>query len=42
MASIWNGKYTRVDGSVVEGPSIRAYAAGEGAGSGHARRRGVQ
>jgi putative iron-regulated protein len=26
MASIWNGKYTRIDGSVVEGPSIRAYA----------------
>jgi putative iron-regulated protein len=26
MRSIWAGKYTRVDGSVVEGPSIRDYA----------------
>jgi putative iron-regulated protein len=26
MAAIWNGKYTRIDGSVVEGPSIRAFA----------------
>ena len=26
MAAIWNGKYTRTDGSVVEGPSIRSYA----------------
>jgi putative iron-regulated protein len=26
MASIWNGSYTRIDGSVVEGPSIRDYA----------------
>ena len=27
MAAIWNGKYTRTDGSVVEGPSIRELAA---------------
>jgi putative iron-regulated protein len=27
MRSIWTGKYTRIDGSVVEGPSIRDYAA---------------
>jgi putative iron-regulated protein len=27
IASIYRGKYTRVDGSVVEGPSIAAYAA---------------
>jgi putative iron-regulated protein len=27
MAAIWNGKYTRTDGSVVEGPSIRTLAA---------------
>ena len=27
MAAIWNGNYTRIDGSVVEGPSIRDYAA---------------
>src|SRR6185369_17657788 len=26
MTAIWTGKYTRIDGSVVEGPSIRAYA----------------
>jgi putative iron-regulated protein len=27
MSSIWHGKYTRTDGSVVEGPSIAALAA---------------
>ncbi|WP_454685077.1 imelysin family protein [Ancylobacter moscoviensis] len=27
IASIYRGKYTRVDGSVVEGPSVAAYAA---------------
>jgi len=27
MASIWNGRYQRTDGSVVEGPSIRLVAA---------------
>ena len=27
MAAIWNGKYTRTDGSVVSGPSIRELAA---------------
>ncbi len=27
MSAIWNARYERVDGSVVEGPSIRAYAA---------------
>jgi putative iron-regulated protein len=26
MNNIWTGKYTRLDGSVVEGPSIRDYA----------------
>jgi len=26
MTAIWNGAYKRVDGSMVEGPSIRAYA----------------
>ncbi len=26
MHAIWTGRYTRVDGSVIEGPSIRAYA----------------
>jgi len=27
MTAIWNGSYKRTDGSMVEGPSIRAYAA---------------
>ncbi len=27
MTAIWNGSYKRTDGSLVEGPSIRAYAA---------------
>ena len=40
MASIWNGSYTRIDGSVVEGPSIRDYA-GRSRRGGGARRRGV-
>jgi len=31
MRSIWIGKYTRIDGSVVEGPSIRDYAAAKAA-----------
>jgi putative iron-regulated protein len=29
MAAIWNGRYERTDGSVVEGPSIRDYAVAE-------------
>ena len=39
MVAIWNGKYTRTDGSVVEGPSIRDLCHGDGAGCGDARRR---
>lgn len=31
MRSIWTGKYTRVDGTVVEGPSIRDYATAKAA-----------
>ena len=31
MRSIWTGKYARVDGSVVEGPSIRDYATAKAA-----------
>ena len=42
MAAIWTGKYTRVDGSVVEGPSIRDYATAKAARCGEARRRGVR
>ena len=42
MTAIWNGSYKRTDGSLVEGASIRDYAADEGAGGGGARRRGVR
>jgi putative iron-regulated protein len=31
MRSIWTGKYTRIDGSVVAGPSMRDYAAAKAA-----------
>ncbi len=31
MTAIWNGSYKRTDGSLVEGPSIRAYAAAKAA-----------